>query len=71
MHLCGPFPIICPIKDGDIGRDGGGCLVGRHYEKIKLVSYWSFYKVERLRYCRSIVLDNSSARLVKTKALPW
>ena len=46
-------------------------MVGRHYEKIKLVSYWSFYKVERLRYCRSIVLDNLSARLVKTKALPW
>ena len=44
---------------------------GRHYENIKLVGYWSFYKVERLRYCRSIVLDNSSARLVKTKALPW
>ena len=27
------------------------------YEKIKLVSYWSFYKVDRLRYCRSIVLS--------------
>ena len=41
------------------------------YEKIKLISYWSFYRVERLRYCRSIVLDNLSAGLVKTKALPW
>ena len=66
-----PFPVVCPIEDGDIGGDGGGCLVVRHYEKIKLVSYWSLYKVERLRYCRSIVLDNLSARLVKTKALPW
>ena len=46
-------------------------MVGRHYEKIKFVSYWSFYKVERLQYCRSIVLDNLSAGLVKTKALPW
>ena len=46
-------------------------MVVGHYEKIKLVSYWSFYKVERLQYCRSIVLDNLSARLVKTKALPW
>ena len=46
-------------------------MVGRHYEKIKFVSHWSFYKVERLRYCRSIVLDNLSARLVKTKVLPW
>ena len=26
-HLSGPFPIVCPIKDGDVGRDGGGCLV--------------------------------------------
>ena len=40
-------------------------------EKMKVISYWSFYKVDRLRYCRSIVLDNLSARLVKTKALPW
>ena len=39
--------------------------------KIKFVSYWFFHKVERLQYCRNIVLDNLSARLVKTKALPW
>ena len=43
---------------------------GRHYEKIKVISHWSFYKVERLRYYRSIVLDNLSARLVKIKVLP-
>ena len=66
-----PFPVVRPIKDGDIGGDRRVCLVGRHYEKMKVVSYWSFYKVERLRYCRSIVPDNLSARLVKTKALPW
>ena len=53
--MSGPFPIVCPIKKRDMGGDGVGCLVERHYEKIKLVSYWSFYKVERLRYCRSIV----------------
>ena len=41
-----PFPVISSIKDGDIGGDGRVGLVGRHYEKIKLVSYWSFYKVE-------------------------
>ena len=35
-HLSRPFPVVCPIKDGDVGGDGGGCLVGRHYEKIKL-----------------------------------
>ena len=69
--MSGPFPIICPIEKRDVGGDGVGCLVGRHYEKMKVVSYWSFYKVDRLRYCRSIVLDNLSARLVKTKALPW
>ena len=40
-------------------------------KKIKFVSYGSFYKVERLWYCRNIVLDNLSAGLVKTKALPW
>ena len=42
-HLSGPFPIVRPIKDGDVGGDGGGCLVVRHYEKIKVVRYWSFY----------------------------
>ena len=68
--MSGPFPVVCPIEKRDMGRDGVGCLVGRHYEKIKLVSYWSFYKVERLWYCRSIVLDNLSAGLVKTKVLP-
>ena len=26
-HLSSPFPIVCPIKDGDVGGDGGGCLV--------------------------------------------
>ena len=34
-HLGQPFPVVCPIKDGDIGGDGRVCLVGRHYEKIK------------------------------------
>ena len=34
-HLGRPFPIVSPIKDGNIGRDGRVCLVGRHYEKIK------------------------------------
>ena len=34
-HLGRPFPVVCPIKDGDVGRDGGGCLVVRHYEKTK------------------------------------
>ena len=41
-----PFPVVCPIEDGDVGRDGWVGLIVRHYEKIKLVSYWSFYKVE-------------------------
>ena len=54
-HLSSPFPIVCPIKDGDVGGDGGGCLVVRHYEKIKFVSYWSNYKVGGLQYCRNIV----------------
>ena len=44
-HLSGPFPVVGPIEDGNMGRDGGGCLVVRHYEKTKLVSYWSNYKV--------------------------
>ena len=26
-HLSGPFPIVCPIEDGNVGGDGGGCLV--------------------------------------------
>ena len=55
-HLSSPFPIVCPIKDGDVGGDGGGCLVVGHYEKIKVVSYWSNYKVGGLRYCRNVVL---------------
>ena len=57
MHLSGPFPVVGPIKDGTMGRDGGGCLVVRHYEKTKLVSYWSNYKVGGLWYCRNIVLS--------------
>ena len=54
-HLSGPFPVVCPIKDGDIGGDGSGCLVVRHYEKIKPSVTGLFYKVERLQYCRNIV----------------
>ena len=34
-HLSGPFPVIGPIEDGNMGGDGGGCLVVGHYEKIK------------------------------------
>ena len=34
-HLSSSFPIVCPIKDGDVGGDRGGCLVVRHYKKIK------------------------------------
>ena len=30
MHLSSPFPVVCPIKDGDVGGDGSGCLGGRH-----------------------------------------
>ena len=56
-HLSGPFPVVCPIKDGNMGGDGGGCLVVRHYEKTKFVSYWSNYRVGGLRYCRNIVLS--------------
>ena len=56
VHLSGPFPVVCPIKDGDVGGDRGGCLVVGHYEKIKFVSHWSNYKVGGLRYCRNIVL---------------
>ena len=26
-HLSGPFPIVGPIEDGNVGGDGGGCLV--------------------------------------------
>ena len=54
-YLSSPFPIVCPIKDGDVGGDGGGCLVVRHYEKIKSSVTGPIYKVGGLRYCRSIV----------------
>jgi hypothetical protein len=33
-HLRGPNPIICPIKDGDGGRDGVVVVVGSHLLKI-------------------------------------
>ena len=26
-HLSSPFPVVSPIKDGNMGGDGGGCLV--------------------------------------------
>ena len=29
-HLSGPFPVVRPIEDGNVGGDGGGCLVVRH-----------------------------------------
>ena len=29
-HLSSPFPIVCPIKDGDVGGDRSGCLGCRH-----------------------------------------
>ena len=44
--MSGPFPVVCPIKKRDVGRYGRIGLVVGHYEKIKVVSYWSFYKVE-------------------------
>ena len=34
-HLGRPFPVVHPIKDGNVGRDGRVCLEGRHYEKTK------------------------------------
>ena len=34
-HLGQPFPIVGPIQDQDIGRDGSSCLGGRHCEIIK------------------------------------
>ena len=42
-HLSRPFPVVRPIEERDVGGDGRVGLVLRHYEKIKLVSYWSFY----------------------------
>ena len=35
-HLGRPFPVVGPIKDGNIGGDGGISLIVGHYEKIKV-----------------------------------
>ena len=34
-HLSRPFPVVCPVKERDIGGDGGVGLMLGHYEKIK------------------------------------
>ena len=56
--MSGPFPVISPIKQRDIGGDGRVGLVLRHYEKIKVGQLLVLLQGrDRLRYCRNIVLS--------------
>ena len=56
-HLGRPFPVVCPIKDGDIGGDGRVCLVVRHYENKGGQLLVLLQCRDGLRYCRNIVLS--------------
>ena len=53
--MSGPFPVVRPIKDGDIGGDGRVGLIVRHYEKIKVGQLLVLLQGrDGLRYCRGV-----------------